>query len=154
MIFRQKTVVRYLTTRSSGIILPHNEVVWYFAAQCNGMIFHQCGMIFDHTIQWYYFATQWSGMIFRRTMQWCDISPWYDILRSSEACQRGSCGTVKPFNSIGWHHSSKAIAIELINYFEVMHDLSHTSIIREWYIYSMRNLDDTFTKKRSQDILG
>jgi hypothetical protein len=40
---------------------------------------------------------------------------WFAILwRSSEAGQCGSCGTVKPFNSIGWHHSSKAIAVELI----------------------------------------
>jgi hypothetical protein len=36
------------------------------------------------------------------------------LWRSSEACQSGSCGTVKPSNSTGWHRSSKAIAVELI----------------------------------------
>jgi hypothetical protein len=40
---------------------------------------------------------------------------WFAIIwKSSEACQSGSCGIVRPLNSTGWHRSSKAIAVELI----------------------------------------
>jgi hypothetical protein len=150
-------MVWYFTTMHQYDISPHNAmVVWYFATiQWYTISPHNSVVLFRHTMQWWYDISPYNPVVlFCHTMKWYDISPWYDILRSSEACQRGSCGTVKPFNSIGWHCSSKSIAVELINYFEVRHDLSHTSIIREWYIYSMRNLDDTFTKKRSQDILG
>jgi hypothetical protein len=76
---------------------------------------------------------------------------WFAILwRSSEAWQCGSCGTVKPFNSTGWHHSSKAIAVEMIKllwgeawYFTHFNNKGND-------IYSGKTLDGTVIQEQSQ----
>jgi hypothetical protein len=43
------------------------------------------------------------------------------------AVRRANAGqrqTVKPFNSVGWHHSSKVVATELIKFFAKRYDFS------------------------------